>query len=169
MRPINLISILLNDKSSWLFLSSLNYFLMLRRRLIFNILRILTLSIFTKILFFHGLFFFETLTLKNSKLLKSNNLSYSFYSNSGLDFVSTNTNGKKLKSCESFFFSLRWQEREASEFLNINFTQKSDKRSLYLTPNFGLYPLQKDFPTVGFFEISLHSVFGLTYSRVFYK
>jgi len=50
--------------------------------------------------------------------------------------------------------------------LNIFFTNKRDRRSLFIGPLFSLAPLRKNTPTAGFFELCLLYKNGLNYVRI---
>ena len=63
---------------------------------------------------------------------------------------STNNN---LNSIDTIYKNASWLEREVSEMFGINFINKKDNRSLLLDYSRNEFPLLKDFPTEGYYEI----------------
>lgn len=60
---------------------------------------------------------------------------------------------KKIFSIDKLFNNAVWLERESSEMFNIQYINKLDNRSLLLDYSKNEYPLLKDFPCEGFYEI----------------
>ena len=75
-----------------------------------------------------------------------NSLDYSIFLFSTIDAYS-------VSSIELFFRNARWLEREASDFFNIFFKCKGDRRSLFTIPLFYEAPFRKKYPVVGFYEL----------------
>ena len=69
--------------------------------------------------------------------------------------VATTTNTyQQITPASRFFPGLTWGERELSELLGINFLHKIDARRLMLDYAFEGHPLRKNFPAIGFEELS---------------
>jgi NADH:ubiquinone oxidoreductase subunit C len=60
---------------------------------------------------------------------------------------------KQVKSVDSIYPNASWLEREVFEMYNIQFINKKDSRSLLLDYSRNEFPMLKDFPTEGFYEI----------------
>lgn len=58
-----------------------------------------------------------------------------------------------LKSIEIIFRNAKWLEREITDFLNISFINKRDRRSLFSIPFLYESPFKKKFPCMGFYEL----------------
>lgn len=56
-------------------------------------------------------------------------------------------------SIEFFFKNGKWLEKENSDFYNIYFKYKVDRRNIYVLPLFYKNVLEKKFPVTGFFEL----------------
>ena len=70
-------------------------------------------------------------------------------------YLLTCTAKKYINSIEFFFKNASWLEREVSDFFNIFFKNKKDRRTLFSIPLIYSAPLKKSFPTNGFYEIFL--------------
>lgn len=66
-----------------------------------------------------------------------------------------------IPSLTSLFLSAYWIEREAWDMFGILFTQHSDLRRLLTDYGFEFFPLRKDFPLTGYFEIRYNDEIGL--------
>lgn len=72
-----------------------------------------------------------------------------------------------LISVKSLFLCSNWIEREIWDFFGIFFLFNKDLRRLILDYGFDGYPLRKDFPIQGFFELFYNqSLSGLFYSKI---
>ena len=58
-----------------------------------------------------------------------------------------------INSIDSIYINSSWLEREVSEMYGINYLNKNDNRSLLLDYSRNEFPMLKDFPTEGFYEI----------------
>lgn len=58
-----------------------------------------------------------------------------------------------IKSIETIYKNAKWLEREISDFFNIFFINKVDRRSLFSIPMFYESPYKKKYPMTGFYEI----------------
>lgn len=65
-------------------------------------------------------------------------------------FQNVNTN---IVSIDSIYPNSSWLERETFEMYNIQFLNKKDNRSLLLDYSRNEFPMLKDFPTEGYYEI----------------
>lgn len=63
------------------------------------------------------------------------------------------TSSKKMLSIDKIFRNASWLERETSEMFGINYTNKSDIRSLLLDYSRNENPMLKDFPTEGYEDV----------------
>lgn len=124
-------------------------------------------SIFFKknVMLFYILFY-ESMFIHKSKLNYNSILSNYYIINNRVLKISINTKNEKINSIENIFGNSRWLEREAKEFFNINYKNKSDNRSLYLWSGFLGNPLKKNYPTIGFFEISVKYKLGLHFKKI---
>jgi hypothetical protein len=86
---------------------------------------------------------------------KDKNIQWCIYkdSNDCLLFLFSIVLNAQIKSIEFIFRNAKWLEKEASEFFNIFFLNKKDRRTLFLIPLLYESPLRKKFPLVGFYEI----------------
>lgn len=72
-----------------------------------------------------------------------------------------------LISVKKLFLCSNWIEREIWDFFGIFFLFNKDLRRLILDYGFDGYPLRKDFPIQGFFELFYNqSLSGLFYSKI---
>jgi len=79
------------------------------------------------------------------------NIYYFYFTKVKITFVqSTNY---KIDSIDSIFRNASWLEREVSEMFGIYYTNKKDNRSLLLDYSRNEFPMLKDFPTEGYYEI----------------
>lgn len=113
--------------------------------------------------FCFGLTAFETFIFYKKSFCKKNILTY-FLFNEGLVLLMTSV-VKGLKTLEKLLPILKLQERELNEFFNINFFNKYDSRSLFLWTTVGGFPLTKEFPVQGFWEISIDGNLNLNFVR----
>jgi len=92
--------------------------------------------------------------LNNNNLLYKNIIYYVFKNVNDLYiFIFSIINKYSISSIECLFRNAKWLEKEASDFFNIFFKNKKDRRSLYTIPLFYESPFRKKFPMVGFYEI----------------
>lgn len=64
-------------------------------------------------------------------------------------------NQSSVASIETLYRNARWLERESGEMSDLWFTQKRDRRALFLVPLLYWGPLRRAFPTSGFFDLRL--------------
>ncbi len=167
MRILNIINIIFFKKI--LNINSHNLTIMGFCRSIFKILLLfikLSFNFFKKNIFLNILFY-SSLLIKNKNIKNINILHYFFILDGSITSLST-ISENYIESFDFLFLNLKWQERECREFLGINFFNKSDNRSLYLWSNFIGYPLKKDFPTIGFFELVNKYKVGLFFKKLIY-
>lgn len=145
--------------------SSLEFFV---RKVIYNHINIFfKFSIFfKKNIFLFFILFYESVFINKSKLNYNSILSNYYIINNKILKISINTKNEKINSIENIFGNSRWIERESKEFFNINYSNKSDNRSLYLWSGFLGNPLKKNYPTIGFFEISVKYKLGLHFKKI---
>lgn len=93
----------------------------------------------------------------------TNNCSYSSHITSTYLVAGT---GHPLCSAEHLWRSMWWQEREASDMVGVFFSNKSDRRSMFLPALFNLNPILRCSPTSGFFEMTLSLSGDLLLSRL---
>lgn len=67
-------------------------------------------------------------------------------------FTNINVN-ESLNSLDKLYPNANWVERESSEMFNINFTNKKDVRNLLLDYSRNEYPMLKEFPCEGYFDV----------------
>jgi NADH:ubiquinone oxidoreductase subunit C len=123
-------------------------------------------SIFYIILFFKYSYFFKNFILldlgayeipslsSNNDLLYKNIIYYIFKNT--IDtyiFIFSILKDYSIISVEYLFRNAKWLEKESSDFFNIFFKNKKDRRSLFTIPLFYESPFRKKFPVVGFYEI----------------
>lgn len=60
---------------------------------------------------------------------------------------------KQIKSIDTIYKNANWLEREVSEMFGLQYENKKDNRSLLLDYSRNEFPMLKDFPTEGFYEI----------------
>lgn len=121
---------------------------------------------FKKNVFLFFILFYESIFISKSKLKYNSILSNYYIINNKMLKISINSKNEKINSIENIFGNSRWAEREAKEFFNINYNNKSDNRSLYLWSGFLGNPLKKNYPTIGFFEISVKYKLGLHFKKI---
>jgi|LauGreDrversion4_2_1035121.scaffolds.fasta_scaffold95796_2 hypothetical protein len=123
-------------------------------------------SIFYIVLFFKYSYFFKNFILldlgvyeipsiySNNNILHKNIIYYIFKNITDVYvFIFSILKEFSVISIESLFRNAKWLEKESSDFFNIFFKNKKDRRSLYTIPLFYESPFRKKFPTVGFYEI----------------
>lgn len=113
--------------------------------------------------FCFGITGFETFIFYKNNFIKKNILSY-FIFNDSISILFSSIN-KTTNSLEKLLPIFKLQERELIEFFNIGFVNKFDNRSLFLWTTVGGFPLTKEFPVQGFWEISIDSALNLNYVR----
>ena len=91
----------------------------------------------------------EKFDLKHRFLVYS--LYYFYFSKIKITIIQSSNNS--IDSVDSVFRNSSWLEREISEMFNINFINKKDNRSLLLDYSRNEYPMLKDFPSEGYYEI----------------
>lgn len=62
-------------------------------------------------------------------------------------------NNSKIHSLDKIYENSNWLERETSEMFNINFIEKRDIRNLLLEYSKNEYPMLKDFPCEGYYDL----------------
>lgn len=130
------------------------------------ILFIPNFSIFYIALFFKYSYFFKNFflldlgvyeipsLLKNKEVMYKNIIWYIF--KNILDtfiFVFSLASNFYILSIELLYRNARWLERESSDFFNIFFKNKKDRRNLFTIPLFYESPFKKKYPIVGFYEL----------------
>lgn len=65
--------------------------------------------------------------------------------------------GQNLDSITPLFVNANWWEREIWDFFGIFFNQNSDLRRILTDYGFEGYPMRKDFPLSGYFELNYNS------------
>ena len=167
MRLFNILNIIFFKKI--IYLNSILFKFILSYKDTFKIILLfLKLSfLFCKKILFLNIFFYNSIFINNKKINITNILNYFFIFDNQLFSITSNV-FNNFNSFETYFFNLKWQERECREFLGINFFNKNDNRSLFLWNNFIGYPLKKDFPTVGFFELINKYKIGLFFKKLLY-
>jgi Ni,Fe-hydrogenase III component G len=68
---------------------------------------------------------------------------------------------RAVVSLEPFFFNFWWLEREVTEMSGLVFSHKVDQRNLLLEYFNTFKPLDRAFPTYGYFELFFNTVRGL--------
>ena len=69
-------------------------------------------------------------------------------------FICTKINQTlSIISVSSIFFTANWIEREIWDFFGIFFLLHNDLRRILTDYGFDFYPLRKDFPLIGLFEM----------------
>jgi NADH:ubiquinone oxidoreductase subunit C len=59
----------------------------------------------------------------------------------------------KIESIDTIYNNANWLERETSEMFGVNYLNKKDNRALLLDYSRNEFPMLKDFPTEGYYEI----------------
>lgn len=126
----------------------------------------LSLNFFKKNIFLN-IFFYAAIIIKNKIIKNVNVLHYFFILDNSIVSLSSNIKNS-IESLDNIFLNLKWQERECREFLGLSFFNKTDNRSLFLWNGFIGYPLKKDFPTIGFFELINKYKIGLFFKKIIY-
>ena len=70
------------------------------------------------------------------------------------------TGETSIPSIEKIKRNSRWLERETAEMFNLSFTNKTDRRALFLTPILFWGVMRRDFPVGGFFDSQLSLSLG---------
>lgn len=79
------------------------------------------------------------------------NIYYFYFIKIKITLVQSTNN--KLDSIDNIYRNSSWLEREVSEMFGIDYLNKNDSRTLLLDYSRNEYPLLKDFPTEGYYEI----------------
>lgn len=87
---------------------------------------------------------------KNNRFLVYN-IYYTYYAKTRLTFVCSTD--YKMNSIDSIYKNANWLEREVSEMFGISYINKKDSRPLLLDYSRNEFPMLKDFPTEGYYEI----------------
>lgn len=88
--------------------------------------------------------------IKNKRFLMYN-IYYMYWIKIRLTLIHFNC--ESTESIDHVYRNSSWLEREVSEMYGIKFKNKKDNRSLLLDYSRNEYPMLKDFPTEGFYEI----------------
>jgi NADH:ubiquinone oxidoreductase subunit C len=169
MRIVGILNFIFFNKFILINLKKQNIcFFFFKFKFIKNVFFFFKYSMFIKKIFFLlTIFVYENIKIINKSIVNFFSIFWIFFNNYEIYFITT-TVKNKLISFEKLFLNLKWQEREVKEFFGINFYNKSDLRSLYLWNNFLGFPLKKDFPTIGFFELINKYRFGLHFNKIHY-
>lgn len=79
------------------------------------------------------------------------NIYYFYFIKIKITFIQSTNNW--IDSIDSIYKNSNWLEREVSEMFGLNFINKKDNRSLLLDYSRNEFPMLKDFPTEGYYEI----------------
>jgi len=154
---------LLINKKYIICISNNNYIIITNKK---NIKKVLPHIVNSSLLKNNFLIFFScyesTKPYKNNTIL---NILYFFYDKKNI-IITLSLFNNIFKSYEILWKSLKWQEREIMDMFGLIFFNKSDKRSLFISPLLSLNPLKKDSPTSGFFELVVSSFNRLTWVRL---
>lgn len=123
--------------------------LFLRNEIFFNFISLIDISIIDTIKYNSIIPEKEFYNFNNRFILY--NIYYCYFIKLRLTFIQSINH--KAQSVESIFRNAWWLEREASEMYGIFFLNKKDNRSLLLDYSRNEFPMLKDFPTEGFYEI----------------
>lgn len=121
---------------------------------------------FKKNIFLFFIFIYETIVNNNNRIIYTKLTNNFFSINDKVVKFTVNTKNEKLSSIEMIFGNAKWLEREVREFFNINYLNKADNRSLFLWSGFLGNPLKKNYPTIGFFELSVKYKLGLHFKKI---
>ena len=151
--------ILINNRNS------LDFFI--KNRIYGYLNTILKFSIFLKKnIFLFFIVIYETI-INNNGRVSYNKLANNFFNiNDKVVKITVNIKKEKLSSMDSLFGNAKWLEREVREFFNMNYLNKTDNRSLFLWSGFLGNPLKKNYPTIGFFELSVKYKLGLHFKKI---
>lgn len=81
------------------------------------------------------------------------NIYYFYLLKLRLTFIMNTESYEHFASIDSVFKNSSWLERESSEMFCINFNQKGDIRNILLDYSRNEYPMLKEFPSEGFFDV----------------
>lgn len=95
--------------------------------------------------------FIPEINFLNNKRLLMYNIYYMYWVKIRLTLIQTCNNN--IDSIDYVYRNASWLEREVSEMYGLKFKNKKDNRSLLLDYSRNEYPMLKDFPTEGFYEI----------------
>jgi len=147
---------------------NISFFLLYSENIFKNniILFIPDFTIFYIILFFKYSYFFKNFMLLDLGLYEIPNLLYKnsiTYKNiiwylfknisDTFVFIFSLVINHNIYTIELLYRNARWLEKEASDFFNIFFKNKKDRRNLFSIPLFYEAPFRKKYPTMGFYEI----------------
>lgn len=166
MRLFNILNSVLS-KNIICLMNKSNIEVLLKKKIYFSLNIILKNSI----LFSKSFFLFFILVVESLFFIKNKIKNYLITSNIlfNKNFflkINTNTKNEKLNSLSKVFGNSNWLERESKEFFNLNYTSKTDNRSLFLWAGFLGNPLKKNYPTIGFFEICVKYKIGLHFKKI---
>lgn len=131
--------------NSWYY--ALNLFL--KKELFYNFSTLIEISAIDTIKYSEFIPNKELFNLKSRFLIY--NIYYFYWIKVRLTFMQfTNL---KLNSIDKIYKNANWLEREVSEMFGIQYTDKKDNRSLLLDYSRNEFPMLKDFPTEGYYEI----------------
>jgi NADH-quinone oxidoreductase subunit C len=82
------------------------------------------------------------------------NVYYNLASLRGFRFIFGLNTQEEIKSAESIFNSFSWLEREVWDMFGIYISNNNDLRRILTDYGFRGHPLRKDFPVIGFNELS---------------
>jgi hypothetical protein len=90
---------------------------------------------------------------------------YAFLSTAGVRFILFvfALKDRVSESLEKFFRNAKWLEKETGEMHDWYFSNKRDRRALFLIPLLYWAPLRKVFPASGFYELRLNPKDGTLY------
>lgn len=132
----------INDK--WYY--GLNLFL--KKELFFNFSQLTEMSCIDTLKY--NKFVPELSMIQNKRFLMYN-IYYMYWIKIRMTLIQFNTN--EIESIDYIYRNASWLEREVGEMYNIKFKNKKDNRSLLLDYSRNEYPMLKDFPTEGYYEI----------------
>jgi hypothetical protein len=90
-----------------------------------------------------------------TNFLRRQLLWYLFILGSQLRYLVLTFSQPAVQSLEVLYRNARWLERESGEMHDIWFSQKRDRRALFLVPLLYWGPLRRAFPVSGFFDLRL--------------
>ena len=79
-------------------------------------------------------------------------------------YVVFTINHRSIPSIEGLSRNARWLEREVGEMNDLWYSQKRDRRALFLVPLLYWAPLRRAFPVSGFYDLRLAVGSGRLYA-----
>ena len=134
-----------------------NIILFLPNFLIFYLILFFKYSYFFKNLVLIDLGVYEVPAVLNNRLVSYKNIIFYIFKNY-LDiylFIFSLVNQYSISTIEILYRNAKWLEKESSDFFNIFFKNKKDRRCVFTIPLFYESPLKKKYPVMGFYEIFL--------------